>query len=350
MDDGSDRTVVYADCTREQIGGIGEKMAEISIIVPVYQVERYISQCIESIQAQTFYDFELILIDDGSTDSSGKICDQYAEKDARIQVVHTNNEGAAAARNIGLDLACGSYIVFVDGDDYVSEDMLLKLYETIKGSSYDLVVCDFLNIHENPTEDFCVGLSEKTVTGREVMANLKNRKNYGVWTIVWNKIYPRKLLEGIQFPKGKYFEDEFFSDQLYLKCNQIHMIPDVLCIHRVLSSSTMNTQKKENYLDLIDALKQRIRLYFKHGLPEDEIYRILVYLLEPYTVCKQAHFTGKSRHRLQEDYRFIKKVTRRLYDTQLSGVKKCSLFFIALMPKTTYQIAMRFRETLEKYL
>lgn len=325
-------------------------MPQISVIVPVYQAEKYIGLCIESVLAQTFSDFELILVDDGSTDSSGKICDQYADRDRRIRVIHTRNKGAAAARNKGLAVAVGMYIIFVDSDDYIRQDMLLKLYETIVGSSYDLVVCDFMNIYENQEKNFQVGLSEETVTGMDVLSHLKNRKNYGIWTVVWNKIYPKKLLEGMRFPEGRYFEDEFFSDQLYLKCRQIHVIPDALYNYRILSSSTMNTQKAENYLDLIDAFKERILIYFKHGLPKDEIYKILIFLLEPYTMCKKAHFTGKSKERLQEDQKFIRKVAGYLLRAKISGVKRCSLILIFFIPKTTYQMAIKFRGQLEKYL
>lgn len=325
-------------------------MAQISIIVPVYQVENYVGQCIESIQAQTFRDFELILIDDGSRDQSGKICDRYAKEDCRIQVVHTKNKGAAAARNTGLDMANGSYIVFVDGDDYLQNNMLERLYETINGSSYDMVVCDFWNIHEDHTKDFRLALSEETVTGWDVLAHLKNQRNYGVWTIVWNKIYKGTLLKKMRFPEGRYFEDEFFSNKLYLKCGQIHIIPDALCIHRVLSSSTMNTQKMENYLDLIDALKQRICIYLKFDLPAEETYKILIYMLEPYTMCANASFKEESKERMKADRRFIRKAARRLFATKLSTVKKCSLLLIGIMPKTTYQIAMIFRKQLEQYL
>ena len=104
-------------------------MAEISVIVPVYQVEQYLRQCLDSILKQTFTDFELILVDDGSKDNSGKICDEYALKDNRVRVIHTTNIRAAGARNIGLDNVTGNYFMFVDSDDYISELMVEKLYE-----------------------------------------------------------------------------------------------------------------------------------------------------------------------------------------------------------------------------
>ncbi|MGE9965396.1 glycosyltransferase family 2 protein [Fusicatenibacter saccharivorans] len=325
-------------------------MAEVSMIVPVYQVEKYIAQCIESVLNQTFQDFELILIDDGSKDQSGRICDLYAAKDDRILVIHTENRGAAAARNVGLDHASGRYITFLDGDDYLDEHMIARLYEEIVDSEYDMVVCDFLNLLPDEEDNFIVHLQEKTVNGREVLEHLKNERNYGLWTIVWNKIYKREVLENLRFPDGKYFEDEFFSNQLYLNSNQIHVIPDVLCYHRVLASSTMNTQKIENYLDLLDALQERLDIYFKYDYSEDEIYKVLIFLLDPFTKCVRAKFSGTNKKRVEQTRRFIKIVSRRLMGKNLSFVKKSSLVIIGLFPDLMYRIAIRFRSQLEKFL
>ena len=199
-------------------------MAEVSMIIPVYQVEQYIAQCIESVLSQTFCDFELILIDDGSTDRSGMICDTYADKDDRIIVIHTDNRGAAAARNTGLNHASGRYITFLDGDDYIAGNMLERLHEVIEQSEYDMVVCDFLNLLPDAADNFIVGLTETNVCGRDVLEHLKNEPNHGVWTVVWNKIYRREILEHLRFPDGKYFEDEFFSTSLFLTAWQIHTI------------------------------------------------------------------------------------------------------------------------------
>lgn len=172
-------------------------MAEVSMIVPVYQVEKYIAQCIESVLNQTFQDFELILVDDGSKDQSGMICDLYAAKDDRITVIHTENRGAAAARNTGMERAKGRYITFLDGDDYLAENMIERLYEVIEHSAYDVVVCDFLNLLPDEKDNFIVHLQERTVSGRDVLEHLKNEKSYGVWTVVWNKIYKRETLENL---------------------------------------------------------------------------------------------------------------------------------------------------------
>ena len=325
-------------------------MADVSMIVPVYQVEKYIAQCIESVLNQTFQNFELIPVDDGSKDQSGIICDSYAAKDDRIIVIQTKNRGAAAARNTGLDHASGRYITFLDGDDYLAENMIARLYEVIEHSEYDMVVCDFFNLLPDEKDNFIVHLQERTVNGRDVLEHLKNEKNYGVWTIVWNKIYKREILENLRFPEGKYFEDEFFSNQLYINCNQIHAIPDVLCYHRVLESSTMNTQKTENYLDLLDALQERLEIYLEYEYSENEIYKVLIYLLDPFTRCARLKFSGTNKKRVEQKRRFIKLTAKKLMSGELSFVKKSSLVLIGLFPDLTYRVAIRFRSQLEKFL
>ena len=170
-------------------------MAEISIIVPVYQVEKYIRQCIDSILAQTFTDFELILVDDGSKDNSGKICDEYAEKDKRIRVIHKENGGLSDARNKGLDNASGNYFMFVDGDDYIAPNMAECLYKKIFEAKADIAVCNYRYIFESDGEkDFATENKAEVLNSNEIFYNRKNERNYGFWTVAWNKLYKREKI------------------------------------------------------------------------------------------------------------------------------------------------------------
>ncbi|EGP5489252.1 glycosyltransferase, partial [Enterococcus faecium] len=122
-------------------------MCEISIIVPVYKVEPYLRKCVDSILAQTFTDFEVILVDDGSPDNSGKICDEYASKDSRVRVIHKKNGGLSSARNAGIDVARGKYLGFVDSDDYIEKDMYELLYDNIVKEQADLSICGIYDIY-----------------------------------------------------------------------------------------------------------------------------------------------------------------------------------------------------------
>ena len=322
----------------------------LSIITPVYQVEQYLPQCLDSILAQTYPHWELILVDDGSKDRSGEICDEYAKKDGRIRVIHTENRGAGAARNTGFAHATGEYVVFVDSYDYISENMIERLYMTIHKSKYDLVVCNFLRVYPDGKNDFTTQFPDMEISGREVLAHWKTQKNYGLWTVPWSKIIRKSILDQVKFPEGKYFEDEFFSDQLFLRCDCVRVIPDSLYVNRVRTSSTMNSQKTRNYLDLIDAFQARIELYLEQSLPVDEVYKILIYLLEPYSKCASARFQGQDRERLCQARAFIRKTSWLLMKKELSLVKKGSLLAIGVCPSLTFRGAVRLRGQLEKYL
>ena len=322
----------------------------LSIITPVYQVEQYLPQCLDSILAQTYPHWELILVDDGSKDRSGEICEEYAKKDGRIRVIHTENRGAGAARNTGFAHATGEYVVFVDSDDYISENMIERLYMTIQKSKYDLVVCNFLRAYPDGKNDFTTQFPDMEISGREVLAHWKTQKNYGLWTVPWSKIIRKSILDQVKFPEGKYFEDEFFSDQLFLRCDRVRVIPDSLYVNRVRTSSTMNSQKTRNYLDLIDAFQARIELYLEQSLPVDEVYKILIYLLEPYSKCASARFQGQDRERLRQARAFIRKTSWLLMKKELSLVKKGSLLAIGVCPSLTFRGAVRLRGQLEKYL
>ncbi|HEL7541574.1 TPA: glycosyltransferase, partial [Enterococcus faecalis] len=123
-------------------------MPKISIIVPVYNVEKYLEKCVRSILAQTFTDFELILVDDGSPDSSGAMCDQFAEQDERVKVIHKENGGLSDARNAGIEIATGEYLGFVDSDDYIADDMYELLYTNIVKEDADLSICGIYDVYE----------------------------------------------------------------------------------------------------------------------------------------------------------------------------------------------------------
>ena len=185
-------------------------MAEVSIIVPVYQVEKYIRQFVDSILAQTFTDFELILVDDGSKDMSGQICDEYAGMDERVKVIHKENGGAADTRNRGMDQAVGNYVMFVDSDDYIASTMLECLYRNMLNENADIAACNYLYFFENDRQkDFAINVKSEVLTGSEIFYYRKNERNYGFWTVVWNKLMKRETVGKIRFRSGKYYEDEF---------------------------------------------------------------------------------------------------------------------------------------------
>ena len=177
----------------------------ISVIVPVYDVERYLARCIDSILAQTYQNLEIFLVDDGSPDRCGEICDAYAEKDNRIQVIHKKNGGLSDARNAALDICTGEYISFVDSDDYVSDDFIETMHHAIKDYQAKLAVCGIMKFDESGkiSVDYAPSDTEKCVSGEEMV-------EMTIWRpAAWNKLYHRSLFEGIRYPFGKLYEDLF---------------------------------------------------------------------------------------------------------------------------------------------
>lgn len=175
----------------------------ISVIVPVYNVEEYIRPCLESICAQTFNALEIIIIDDGSTDRSGGICDEYAERDSRIRVVHQENRGLSAARNKGLDMATCELVGFVDSDDRIEPDMYKVLYENLCKYDADISTCahDRTEVREGDT--FAPFLRSR------VEAMLAVLKDPYVSVYAWNKLYRKKLFDGVRYPEGMLYEDSY---------------------------------------------------------------------------------------------------------------------------------------------
>lgn len=174
-------------------------MPKISVIVPVYNVELCIARCVDSLLSQTFTDFELLLIDDGSPDNSGKICDEYAGKDSRIKVIHRLNSGAAAARNAGIKAAKGEYIGFVDSDDYVAENFLETLINTALKSRSSITMCNYFSLHGKQENLHSHGFSDGTVLSKNqiqeiIYDNIFSIKNTDGYFQLWNKLFKRDLI------------------------------------------------------------------------------------------------------------------------------------------------------------
>lgn len=186
-------------------------MPEISVIVPVYKVEEYLESCVRSLMNQTFRDIEIILVDDGSPDRCGTICDALAAEDDRIRVIHQNNQGLSSARNTGIDAAAGSYICFVDSDDLVAPDYCRVLLELLKDTAHDFSFCGVCRFADGSEPVPEVREGTAVVDNREYLRmQFERRTEFGVW----NKLFRRELFDRIRFMPGKLHEDVIFSADL----------------------------------------------------------------------------------------------------------------------------------------
>ena len=232
-------------------------MPTISVIVPVYKVEPYIRQCVESVLGQTYSNFELILVDDGSPDSCGSICDEYAEKDSRVRVVHQKNAGLSAARNAGLDIAKGEYVTFIDSDDFVREEYLDSLYNAAKNSECKISICDY-----TISTDEINSLS--TIPAYTVADGLSFfREDHVLGVIACAKLYKAYLFDGIRFPVGKLHEDEAVTYKLLYRAGNIAVIPAKLYYYRQNENGIMRSKYSVKRLDGIAAIEEQCEFFKK---------------------------------------------------------------------------------------
>ena len=256
----------------------------ISIIVPVYKIEPYISQCIESILSQTYKNIEIILVDDGSPDNCGKICDEYAAIDDRIKVIHKKNGGLSEARNYGLKEAQGVYVSFIDGDDYVDKSFYQMLYEAAEKENCDIAECYSVNFEDGNIPQGSYRSGQTCLSPLEWLTE----SNVGDFLpcVVWNKIYKKTLFDGIEFPVGRHYEDEATTYKVVYKSSKIVRIKSALYFYRQRSGSITQLEKtikeiNEQYIALEEKcdffrMKNEVKIT-KFAETKLAIYMISVY-------------------------------------------------------------------------
>lgn len=226
----------------------------ISVIVPVYKVEPYLRKCLDSIVNQTYQNLEIILVDDGSPDNCGAICDEYAARDERIRVIHQSNGGLSAARNAGLDVATGDCIGFVDSDDWAEPEMFETLFRGMEETKADIAVCG--RYEEYKDRRAAIGWPETRIMNREEALGELLKKTQ-LQNLVWDKLYRRKLFEGLHFPAGKTFEDIAVMHRLLLRAEKVVCLPETMYHYRQRPDGIVGDISLKNKLTHYEMLRQR---------------------------------------------------------------------------------------------
>lgn len=228
----------------------------ISVIVPVYCVENYLDRCLRSITGQTYANLEILLVDDGSPDRSGEICDQWAARDSRVRVLHRENRGGGAARNAGLDVAKGQRVGFVDSDDYIAPDMYEYLSSLLDVGA-DIAECGYVETKDDQAQFRGDGAAVKAYTPEEAMtAHLRDTV---FRQLIWNKLYRRETIGAIRFPEGTKIDDEFFTYRVLGNARHLARSDKICYAYRQQPGSVMHRGFSARKLEGLEAKRQRLR-------------------------------------------------------------------------------------------
>lgn len=274
----------------------------VSVVIPVYNVEQYLRRCLDSVIGQTYKQLEIILIDDGSTDASGAICDEYALKDIRIQVFHTENQGLSNARNTGVSYAQGEYLAFIDSDDYIAEDMIEVIYDRIMRDESDLVICNFLRVNNAgkvlPENADSPILDEKLNT-EEALNKLCGSMCW-YYVTAWNRLYRTELIREIPFPPNQINEDELIAHYLLGSCKSVSCVKKPLYYYVQSNDSITRGKYTIERLNAVTAMWDRCRYAAEHQmnqLAESSMDRGMFLYYEGYSKLDRNNEVVKKRFR-----------------------------------------------------
>lgn len=312
----------------------------ISVIIPVYNAEKYLSKCIESVLSQTYRDLEIILVNDGSTDESEKILDKYRIRDSRIVVINKENGGASTARNAGLDIAQGEYIAFVDADDTISPYYFEILHNCALNDGSDFVCYrykDSVDVFED--YDLINSLVDERVIvdSRNVLKEYENKYYSIIWGVPFNKLFHKSLFDDIRFTEGMIYEDVEILPKLIKASHQLTILPMELYYYNYSENSVMRSGFSEKRFNILDLWKSHFYFFMSEKMYDyANIYllRYMTNLIKFRKLVKETEFRQYAH--VYEKYLNDFKKHKREYNEYLSSLEKNNLLHMAVMLFPTF--------------
>ncbi|MBO4894790.1 MAG: glycosyltransferase family 2 protein [Clostridia bacterium] len=304
-------------------------MPLISVIVPVYKVEKYLERCVDSILCQSLADFELWLVDDGSPDACPAICDSYAGKDGRVKVIHKENGGLSSARNAALDRAAGKYICFVDSDDYITPDALETLYTAITETGADIATGNMMSVDENgDIKDFYTPAKErKVLEGEEILSTMNQ-------PCACNRLYRAGIFRNVRFPEGRLYEDVFVYHKILSQTKRMVFTGKTDYYYLIRQDSIMHSEYNIRFTDIVFAIKERYEWLDSIGqkaLANEA--RLFVYSRVAAAYANLDASVPENREKLREIKDIYISCYRILMNDRSLGVKqKIRLFLLRYLP------------------
>lgn len=286
----------------------------ISVIVPVYNIEKYIRKCIESLLNQTYSNLEIILVDDGSIDQGGEICDSYEACDTRIRVIHKENGGLSDARNKGMSIARGSLISFVDGDDWVEKEYFEVLAAALEENNADIAISGINDIYLEKTS-YCESGNVSVGTGDDAIKNTLQQVPF-FRNCVWNKLYKKDCIGEYTFPFGKYYEDVLYTIQAYKGCGKYILTTNTAYNYVVERQDSIMNKKvpEEHILDAVEQYEQRDEFFPENKKKEytqyNDLLEIKQILLAWRNLLANEEIKSKKAKK-KEIYTYVRKIQSR---------------------------------------
>ncbi len=283
----------------------------VTLLVLAYNTEKYIKKCLDSLINQTYKNLQIILIDDGSKDDSGKICDEYAKEDARIEVIHEKNQGPSAARNLGISMAKGKYISFIDTDDYTEPTIIEKLVKSMEKNNSDISICNFFPNGETKLEE--------TFTSEKALTYIMNKNYFRGY--LWNKLYKTEIIKDMKFDVNIFIsEDLIFNCEYLLKVKKCSYINEKLYHYNINDESLSNSKINEKYLTILDSYNKLKSIYESNKL------EYLPYLfIDNFKVCCDIIYKNsliKDKLNIEKVYKEKRKLFKKIMNLKEIKLKK----------------------------
>ncbi len=308
----------------------------VSVIVPIYNVEKYLIKCVESIKNQTYKNLEILLIDDGSKDKSGDLAEQLAATDERIKVYHKLNGGLSSARNKGLEVCTGDYVCFVDSDDYIKDHYVEELLGACIKNESDIAICYYFSVKDDVEifdriENHNDGMIE-VITGKQACLRYLETP----FIVAWNKLYKRNLFDEVRFPEGKLHEDVATTYKCYWSAKKVSVVNKGLYGYRVNETGIMRTKYSTRRYDELSAIKDAIAFFDK--LKEEEIVRCFYWLYFDRVILHMWYAADdfELKHSYYEKLKAEAKEKLNLYKERYGRSKKTKKFEIGLYKPSLY--------------
>lgn len=306
-----------------------EKLPVITVVVPIFKVEKYLDECVRSIICQTYQNLEIFLVDDGSPDRCGEMCDEYAKKDSRISVIHQKNKGLSGARNSAIDVCTGEYITFVDSDDWISPDMIEQLYKSLVLEGAQISCTSPESFYEDGTRIGRKGSDEVLVYTKEKALDCFLFNDY-LTPCVCGKLYVKDLWKGVRCPEGKLFEDQFTTYKLIDQCEKIVYCTKPMYHYRKRVGSIGHSSFNKKTYDLYDAIHEEYDyIYAKYGksVPNIAVARITWEVVFANMMIMAGYRDVRTRKAIQM---FAKKNIKRVWNCHyISITRKVQIFLFA---------------------